>query len=242
MSISRAVRTALLVLVASSAFGCYLQIDQTFAMQPGSGLDSFLVSIDGTVEVPQGRMEFQGGAVMRIIIGSSIIEYLDGTVDGDVQLLDLLFAIPNLHFLISETGLICVVLDTPPGGGTFAYDVLAQEATFDVQVNSKALITQEVFRRSVKDGLFLFPFDLQSTIPLTLVDAIGLFTGTGALEVSQHIDQKFQVMLKANPYTETEFLPLTIGVRGDVTLSSTDTFPATPKVLECVDYLAGQGT
>jgi hypothetical protein len=242
MSISRAVRTILLVLVAASAVACQLQIDQTFAMAPGSGFDTFLVSEDGQHEFPQGRMELEGGAVMRIIIGSSFLDYLDGSVDGDVQLLDLLFGIPNLRFLISDTGLICVVLDTPPGGGTFAYDVLAQEASFDVQVNSKAVITNEVFARSVKDGQFLFPFHLQSTIPLTLVDAIGLFTGTGALTVSQHIDQRFNILLKANPYTTTDFITFIVGVKGDVTLSSTDTFPATPTVLQCVDYLAGQGT
>jgi hypothetical protein len=239
---SHAVRTALLVLFAAGAVGCNLQVDQIFQMKDGSGVDTFLVSKDGTFEIPQGRLEFQGGTVMRIHISTSLLDYLDGTVDGTVELLDLLFAIPNLHFLISDVGLICVVLDDPKGGGTFQYNVLAQQATFDVQVNSKALITNQVFRNSVKDGLFLFPFHLQSTIPLSLLDALGLFTGTGSLEVTQHLDQRFTVLVKASPTSTTDFIPFIIGIRGDVTLDTTDTFPATPKVLQCVDFLAGQGT
>lgn len=237
---SQTVRIAVLGLFASGAIGCNLQIDQIFAMQEGSSLQTFLVSNDGTLEVPQGTMEFEGGAVMRIIVSSDLLDYLDGTVDGDVQLLDTLFAIPGLQFFIANTGLICVVLGDPPGGGTFAYNVLGQTAAFDVVVNTEALPVDPVYQRSIKDGKFLFPFDLEAEIPLTLIDALGLFTGTGSMEVTQHIDQRFDVLLRSCPTCET-YLTFHFGVRGDVTLASTDTFPATPKVLECVDFLAGQG-
>jgi probable HAF family extracellular repeat protein len=46
--------------------------------------------------------------------------------------------------------------------------------------------------------------------------------------VSQHIDQRFNILLKANPYTTTDFITFIVGVKGDVTLSSTDTFPRHP--------------
>jgi hypothetical protein len=234
---SHSLRLALLGLLASGAIGCNLQIDQIFAMQEGSQLDSFLVSDDGLSEFPQGVIQFEGGAVMRIIVSSDLLDYLDGVVDGDVQLLDLLFAIPNLRFLISDVGLTCVNLDDPPGGGTFTYNALSQTAGFDVLVNSKAVPTDSTFQAAIQNGNFKFPFDLESEIPMTLVDALGLVTGTGSMVETQHIDQRFDVMLRDCRSCNT-FFPFHLGVRGDVTLASTDTFPATPKVLACADFFA----
>jgi hypothetical protein len=241
MSKSHAVRIALLVLLASGAIGCNLSIDQIFAMKDGSSLQTFLVSNDGTLEIPQGVMTFEGGAVMHITISSNLLDYLDGTVNGDVALPDLLFAIPGMRFFLFDTGLICVALGDPPGGGSFEYKVLPQTAAFDVTVNTEALPVDPVYQRSMKDGKFLFPFHLQSEIPLSLIDALGLFTGTGSMEVSQHIDQRFDVQVRSCPNC-TDYLTFHFGVRGDIALASTDTFPATPKVLQCVDFLAGQGT
>jgi hypothetical protein len=177
------------------------------------------------IELPQGRMEFQGGTVMRINVSTSLLDYLDGTVDGDVEILDLLFGVEGFKFLIFDAGLLCVVLDDPPGGGTFNYDVLAQEATFDMIVNTKALVTDPYFAANLPGGAFIFPFALNSTIPLTLLDAVGLFTGTSSVEVTQPLDMIFTT-------------PFWLHVKGEVTLYSTDSFPATPAVLSCVDYLS----
>jgi hypothetical protein len=237
MQRSRALLTTALGLFAAGAFGCNLQIEQMFAMQPGSGADVALVSPDGTTEIPQGRLNFEGGVVMQIAISTDLIDYLDGTVDGDVTIVDLLFGVPGFNFLIVNTGLVCVVLDDPPGGGTFSYNALAQQATFDVLVNTKALLTKQSFAKLIRGGAFLFPFDLESTIPLTLVDAIGLFSGTGTLTVTQALDEFYQtaiVVVKDDPSQDQVY---TLHVTGEVTLQSTDTFPATTNVLACVDYL-----
>jgi hypothetical protein len=234
---SRSILTVVLGLFAAGAFGCNLQIDQIFEMEPGSGADTALVSQDGQFEVPQGRLNFEGGVVMRIAITTDIVDYLDGTVDGDVTILDVLFGVPGFNFLIVNTGLICVVLDDPPGGGTFSYDVVAQQATFDMVVNTKALLTSPMFANAIRGGAFLFPFDLESTIPLTLVDALGLFTGTGSLTVTQPLDMFFQIPFAVIPNDPSQDILYNIHVVGEVTLNSTDAFPVTPRVLECVDYL-----
>ena len=155
MSKSHFVRIALLGLLASGAIGCNLSIDQIFAMKDGSSLNTFLVSTDGTLEIPQGAMTFEGGAVMRITVSNNLLDYLDGTVDGDVALPDLLFAIPGLQFFIANTGLICVVPGNPPGGGTFEYKVVQQTAAFDVQINTEALPVDPTYQRAIKDGKFL---------------------------------------------------------------------------------------
>jgi len=232
---SNLVLAAVLGWMTLGATACSLQIDQTFAMQEGSGVDVFLVGDYG--ELPLDRLVFEGGTVMRIIVSTTLLDYLDGTVDGDVEILDLLFAIPNFKFLVFYTGRLCVVLDDPPGGGTFSYDVLAEEATFDVLVNTKAVITT-FFANLIRGGSFKFPFDLESTIPLTLVDALGLFTGTGSLEVTQPIDAYYTVPIIKVADDPSQDFQYPLHVKGEVTLQSTDTFPVTPDVLGCLDYLS----
>jgi hypothetical protein len=238
MQMMKAILTALLGSLALGSVGCSLQIDQIFEMQEGSGVDVALVSLDGQYELPMGRLAFQGGTVMRITTSATLLDYIDGTVDGDVEIVDLLFAVPNMKFLILNMGLVCVVLDDPPGGGTFTYDVLAQEAAFDVLVNTKAIITQAAYAQLIQGGAFKFPFDLQAAIPLTLVDALGLFTGTGSLEVTQALDAFYVVPYTPNIWDPSIVRPLTIHVVGEVTLNSTDAFPATPDVVGCLDALS----
>lgn len=236
---SKRLLAALLGCFAMGSVGCSLTIDQIFAMQPGSGVDVYIIAFGSGQEVKQGRLSFEGGTVMRIDVSTSLVDYLDGTVDGDVQILDLLFAVPQFTFLIFEAGLTCVVPDDPVGGGTFAYNVLAQEATFDVIVNTKALITNAVFATMIRGGAFQFPFHLVATMPLTLIDALGLFTGTGSLTVTQPIDLYTTVPLVQVADDPSQDFPLPIHVLGEVTLNTTDTFPVTPGVTSCLDFLAG---
>lgn len=235
MRSSKLVLTAVLACVAMGSVACSLQIDQIFAMQEGSGVDVFLP--DGNVDLFQGRLAFEGGTVMRIHISTTLFDYLDGTVDGDVEILDLLFGVPGFRFVIFSTGLICVALDDPPGGGSFTYDVLAEEATFDMIVNTKAVVTNLILARLLRDGAFKFPFHLQSTIPLPLVDALGMFTGTGSLEVTQALDDYYEARIAIVKDDPSRDLVYTIHVKGEVTLATTDTFPVTPNVLACIDYL-----
>ena len=234
MPSSNRVLAVVLGSIAMGSLGCSLSIDQIFQMKEGSGVDVFLVGSYG--EQPMDRLVFDGGTVMRINVSTTLLDYLDGTVDGDVEISDLLFSVPDFRFLVIYAGLICVVLDDPPGGGTFNYDVLAEEVTFDVLVNTKAVITS-FLANLIRGGAFKFPFDLESTIPLTLIDAVGLFTGTGSLEVTQPIDAYYTVPLIRVPDDPSQDFQYPLHVKGEVTLESTDTFPATPGVLSCLDYL-----
>ena len=230
---------AVLCCFAMGSVGCSLTIDQIFEMQPGSGADVYLIAFGSGQEVKQGRLNFEGGTVMRIDVSTSPLDYLDGTVDGDVQILDLLFAVPSFVFLIFDAGYVCVVPDDPVGGGTFSYNVLAQEATFDVVVNTKALITDAFFATMIRGGAFQFPFHLVSTMPLTLLDALGLFTGTGSLTVTQPIDLYATVPMVQVANDPSQDYPMPIHVLGEVTLKTTDTFPVTPTITRCLDFLAG---
>src|SRR5262245_24209397 len=101
--------------IAFGTVGCSLNIDHIFAMKDGSGADVALVANNGN-ERSMGHMSMLGGTVMRITTSASLLDYLDGVVDGDVSILDLLFSIPDMSFLGVPVGLVCVVLDDPPGG------------------------------------------------------------------------------------------------------------------------------
>jgi len=223
--------------------GCSLSIDQILEMQEGSGVDLAIVAPDGVNEHRVGGFQFQGGTVMRINVSTTLADYLDGTADGDVEVLDLLFAIPSSVFILLPTGTICVMLDEEfDNGGTFSYNVLAQEATFDVAVGTKAVPISPLFANAIRGGALEFPFDLESTIPLTLLDAIGLASGTGSLVVTQPVDLYTSVALVSVSGDPADDIVIPLHVTGEVTLESTDTFPTPPLVLDCLEFFAGDPT
>jgi hypothetical protein len=231
MRIPKTLWIVVTVALAGGSVGCSLSIEQILAMQEGSGIDLAMVAVNG--EIPQGRLVFEGGTVMQIDVSTSLLDYLDGTVDGDVAVLDLFFAAPSIRFLGAiQTGNICVILDgATDNGGTFAYDVVQQEAAFDVFVGTVAYPSEPAVGLVLQGGAFKFPFDLQATIPLTLVDALGLVSGTGSLSVTQAIDDTFPVPAFGGAITYY------IHASGEVTLASADAFPFTPRMGECLEFL-----
>ena len=227
--------TAALALVAMGSAACSVEIDQILAMQEGSGVDVALVL--GGNEVPQGRLDLSGGAVMRIDMDISFFDLLFGSFEGTVEVLDVLFGSPGFNFLFIHTGLICVVPDDPAGGGTFEYSLWQHEAAFDVLVNTTGLLTNPFLAGLVRGGGFAFPFDLEATIPMSLLDALGLFSGSGSLSVTQALDGIFEVPIVVVPNDPSQDTIYTVHATGEVTLQSTDTFPATQLVLDCLDFL-----
>jgi hypothetical protein len=228
--------TVLVGLLAFGTVGCSLDIQKTFAMKDGGNvLDVAISCADKTCDVPIGQMSLEGAAVMNIAVSTTLLDYLDGTVDGDIEVVDVLFAVPGILFFgLVDSGLICVVPEVPAGGGTFTYDTLGQKAVFDAAIHTKALLTNPAFANIIKGGALAFPFQLHSTVPLSLVDALGLFTGASAVEVTQPIDEYYTVTYN----TGGSFF---IHATGAVTLQTTDTFPATPNVVQCLDYLNPPG-
>ena len=61
----RLLLTSAVVLFAFGSVGCTLQIEKTFAMQPGSGIDMYFTTYDEPpVDIFEGRIELNGGTVM----------------------------------------------------------------------------------------------------------------------------------------------------------------------------------
>ncbi len=218
--------TALVMAVAAGSFGCNLSIDQTLALDEGSAMEIEVPAGSGTVAVAP----LEGGTVMNIDIGIGFFDLILGNIDGDVSVGEILFASSGFNLLGLDTEELCVVPDpADPGGGSFAADIWGGSATFDVSINTRGLIGNEALAAAIPDG-FAFPFNLQSTVPLSLGDMLGLLTGGGGLSVTQELDETFNAEI--GPIS----LPLHIG--GELSLSSVDAFPTSPLLDACLEIVA----
>jgi hypothetical protein len=214
--------------LAAGSVGCHLNIDSILAMQDGSHMD--LTVLGSTTVIP-----LEGGTVMNIDVNISFFDLLFWLpIDGDVAVSDLLFAAPPFDFLglpSLNTGDICVVSDEAnPGGGTFEADVKHSTATFDVTLNTIALIGNPALAAALPGGGFTFPFALQSTIPMSFDQMLGLLTGSGNLSVTQMLD-----LDTIFPVTGVGNIPGHVG--GEVTLSTVDAFPTSPLLDDCIAFL-----
>ena len=223
---TRLLLTSLLVLFASASVGCALSIEKTFAVQPGSGFDMFFVTYDDPPqEYPNGRLTLDGGTVMTIDVSVDLLDYLDGTMDGDVTIGDLMFTATGLSFFGFPLGPLCIAL-AGPSGGSFEYQVLNQTAAFDVVVNTNAVLLDKTYVAFVGTDTFAFPFHMQAEMPLGLADALGLFAGTSEMTVSQEVDE--------NMIFGTGPQPLKVHILGTVTLMTQDAFPTNTLIEQCI--------
>lgn len=218
--------TAMVMGLSMGSVACNLSIDQTLAMDEGSALELEIPAGSGSVSVAA----LEGATVMTIDLEIGFFDILFGSFEGDVGVGELLFASSGFSIIGIPTGTMCVIPDAAdPGGGSFAANIWAKTATFDVGINTRALVSNPILAAAIPDG-FAFPFNLQSTLPLSLADMIGLLTGAGGLSVSQPLDATFDVSVG------TITLPVHVG--GELSLSSTDVFPTSPLLDECLALVA----
>ncbi len=222
----RLVLTALVVAIATGSFGCNLTIDQTLALEEGSAMEIEVPAGSGSV----GVAGVEGGTVMNIDIGIGLFDILFGSIEGDVSVGEILFASTGFNLLGIDTQELCVIPDpVDAGGGTFEASLYRKTATFDVAINTRALVGNPVLAAAIPDG-FAFPFNLQSTMRLTLLDMIGMLTGSSSMTVSQTLDETFDVSVGAVT------VPINLG--GTLTLSSADAFPTSPLLDTCLALVA----
>lgn len=225
----KVVLTALVAAMSMGSVACNMQIDQTLALEPGSAMEIEIPAGSGSV----GVAALEGATIMNIDIGIGFFDILFGSIEGDVSVDEILFASDGFLLFGTPTDELCVVPDpADPGGGTFDADIFGGTATFDVAINTRALIGNPILAAAIPGG-FAFPMALQSTIPLSLGDMIGMLTGGGqGLSVSQNLDETFDVSIGAAT------LPIHIG--GALTLSSVDAFPTGPLLDSCLALIATQ--
>ncbi|MDH4015830.1 MAG: hypothetical protein OEV20_00670 [Actinomycetota bacterium] len=218
--------TALVTVMSMGSVACNLEIDQTLGLDEGSAMEVEVPAGSGSV----GVATVEGGTIMNIDIAIGLFDILFGSIEGDVSVGELLFASSGFNLLGIDTEELCVIPDpVDPGGGTFAADIYGGSATFDVAINTRALVGSPILGAAIPDG-FAFPFALQSTMPLSLGDMIGMLTGSGGLSVSQSLDETFDVTVGA--------ITLPIHLGGTLNLSSVDAFPTSPLMDACLAIVA----
>jgi hypothetical protein len=214
--------TLALAALSLNATACSLSLEQILAVQEGSQLEIQILSL------PPDIQPLQGGTVMNIDIEIGLFDLIFGSFDGDIDVAELLIGAPGFNFLGNpglNTGVICVVPQTP-GGGTFEADIYDGTATFDVQIDTIALLGNPVLAALLPGGGFPFPFDLQSTLPFGLAEMLGLLVGSGDLEITQEVDQPISVVVLGSPITGH--------VGGAITLASADAFPSSTLLDACI--------
>lgn len=134
-----------------------------------------------------------------------------------------------------RTGTLCIYDDLAnPGGGIAFLRPLRQEADFQLSFNTLISVTDPFIMSLFPDPL-PFEAELDTTVPVTLADLVGLLLGGGAgggggLELSQEITT-----------TLPDDLPILGGgnVTANLTLATVEEFPIDPMLDECEDFLAG---
>ena len=229
MRMKKLMMTLAVAAFAGNTVACSLQFNTLLGVQPGSEMTIQVLSN------PPDVLPLEGGTSFDIDISISILDLLFGNgINGDITIGELLIASPAFLLLgVINTGIVCVVPDAvDPGSGTFNADLGAGTATFDVNVNSVALLGNPVLAATLPGGGFPFPFAFSSSVPFGLGEILGLLFGAGGdLAVSQTLDEELVVDIGGT------MLPLSIG--GQIDLASEDAFPSSPLLDDCIALVSG---
>jgi hypothetical protein len=226
--LNHAVLVTALAAFAVGTAGCSISTETIMGMEEGSAMVLTIATAD-PVELP-----LEGGVIMNIDVYIGILDLIFGKIDGDITVNDLLMATPPFDVLglpSLNTEEVCVVLvEGGAAGGDFTANIYAQTASFDVQMDTIALIGNDGLAALLPDGGFVFPFDLQADMNLTLLQMLGMLTGTGDLTIEQDLDIPFLVEIPPFPAVDGH-------VGGQAILSSVEAFPTSQLLDDCIAFL-----
>ncbi len=212
---------------AISSMGCSIQQEMILGVVEGS-------DIELTVgQFPASVLPLEGGVVMNLDISIGLGALLFGNIGGDVAVDDVLFSTEPFDFLgqaFLNTQEVCIVTqEGTTGGGTFDANIYSETASFNVVLDTIALLGNPALASVLPGGGVAFPFVMDATVSMTLADMLGMLTGGGSLEVSQELDT--DVLLNV---LGTE-MPGHLG--GAITLAGVDAFPTSPLLDSCIAFL-----
>jgi hypothetical protein len=187
---------------------------------PETYTTSLVGGIESTITASLGLFE-----VLGALVGVPLV--------ADVSVDNIAIAGTEINFLgLLPTGTICVSLDElNPGGGEAYINPLLGVAQFLIDLNTVISITNEVVG-GILGGPLPFAATIDSIVPLTLGDLIGLILGdSGGISLTQEIDTTIPedvAIIGGAPISAT------------LTLASADALPSGNALLEeCDAFLNG---
>lgn len=221
----------LIALFAATSVGCgKIELPVTFSLVGDNSISLEIPAFPPPDNVFGSSLV--GGADATVVIDLNPFELLSPRGIVAVILVDRVsMAAEPIDILGLDTGIVCVSDDLANPGGGFAFlRPLSGQADFTLTLNTLISPTAPLLLSLFPDPL---PFQaaIDQTIPITLADLFGLLAGGGSgLELSQQL----QATLPPD-------IPILGGsiITADVTLATTDTFPVSPLLDSCDDFLAG---
>jgi hypothetical protein len=184
-----------------------------------------------------GTVELEGGVstLMTAEIGYWDLVF-HRPILGTLEITDLLFAGTPFSLLGIPTDEVCTIQDpNTPSGGTVLIDL------FDHKINNASLqfvmdmataikVGNPILAGAIPDG-FPLVLSVDSEADLSLMEMLSLMTGDaeGGLSITQTLDEQFEVTVLG--------AVLSMGVEGELTLTTVNEFPTGPLLDDCIALL-----
>jgi hypothetical protein len=235
----KALKLLIVTAFAANSIACGpIVVDQILALDDTANNFIQLTLFPGGALESVQDLDVDGGNIATIVMDNVILQFLGGNLAGTIDLVDMLWSTSPMNIFGIVTGTNCVVLD-PAGGnaGTVNYDVGAETYTVDLLANTAIITTNPALYLALPNG---FPFDisLSTSQAATLGDMLGILTGTGSMSIHQQVTD--DIILTVAIGAGSLDIPTHLEV--DLTLSSTDAFPTSARLTECIDFLANPPT
>ena len=233
----KALRLAVLVAFAASGIACgVIEAPMTLALEEGS---SMTISLNPETPNPivLGTVELEGGVETLMTAEIGLFDLLlKRPVLGTLEVTNLLFAGTPFSLLGIPTNEVCTIQDpNTASGGSVLIDI------FDHQINNASLqfvmdmataikVGNPFLSGAIPDG-FPLVLSVDSEADLSLAEMISLISGDaeGGLSITQVLDEQFVVDVLG--------LSLSMGVTGELTLTTVNEFPTGLLLDDCIALL-----
>lgn len=228
--------TAVTVFAASSIACGDIEALMTLALDEGSSMQISL-NPDTPNPVLLGTVDLEGGVdtVMTAEIDLFALLFAQPII-GAIEVEDLLFAGTPFDLLGIPTDEVCVIKD-PNGasGGTALIDLFDHQPNnaslqFMIDLASRIRVGNPFLAGAIPEG-FPLVLEVDSEADLSLAEMLSLISGSGdgGFSVTQELDEQFDV--------DVAGIPLSLGVTGELSLSTVNEFPTGPLLDDCIALL-----
>jgi hypothetical protein len=207
----------------------------TLALEEGSSMDIWLNP--DTTPFLLGTVDLEGGVETLMTAEIGLFDLMfKRPILGTIEVVDLLFAGTPFSLLGIPTGEVCTIPDpNTPSGGSVLIDIFDHEPNnaslqFTMDMATAIIVGNPVLSGAIPGG-FPLVLSVDSEADLTLEEMLTLLTGDaeGGLTITQELDEQFVVDVLGSQ--------LSMGVTGQLTLTTVNEFPTGLLLDDCIALL-----